>query len=140
MFHHLFRRYKYVNTRQHLRIPVTWPVKVKVLSRASDQEYQLLSAARDVSAGGIALAVNQKFQLGSRLGLEIHVPPLNRSIPTEAEVVRCLPLKGRGFDLGLRFLKIAPQDREELDAAIKKFYGQKEQARQQKGWWWRKLG
>jgi len=138
MFHHLFKRYKYVNTRQHLRIPVTWPVKVKVLSRATDQEYQLLSSTRDVGAGGIALVVNEKFPTGSRLAVEIHVPPLNRSIPTEAEVVRCLPIKSGGFDLGLRFLKIAPQDREELDAAIKKFYSQREQARQQKGGWWRK--
>lgn len=140
MFPNLFGRYKYVNTRQHLRLPAAWPVKVKVLSRPSEEEHQLLSSTRDVSAGGIALAARTAFPVGSRLGLEIHVPPLNRSISTEAEVVRCLPLKREGFDVGLRFLTIAPPDREELDAAIQEFYNRKARDRQQKGWWWRRLG
>ena len=136
-FNHLFKRYKYVNTRQYLRLPAAWPIKSKALS-PSTETGPLLSSTRDVSAGGISLTVRNKMPVGNRLTLEIHVPPLNRSISTEAEVVRCLLTRSGAFDLGLRFVTITPQDRADLDKAILEFYSEKERARQQKSWW-RKL-
>lgn len=123
--------YQYQNTRQYLRLPASWPVKF-------EQEagiHQPLSSTKDVSAGGISLVLPQPVPVGSRLRLEINVPPLNRSIAVEGRVVRCLQAEKSGFDVGIRFDQITPKDHEDLKQTVERFIPSRHKKRQEKTWW-----
>ncbi len=131
MFFDRFKKYKYDNTRRHLRLPAAWPIKCEPLPT---EEKRPLLSTKDVSAGGVAVVLRGMIPVGTHLRIEIHVPPLGRSIASSAQVVRCTP-SGGSFDLGLRFLNIDPKDQQELNAAIEKFYGPGARDRQQSSWW-----
>ena len=132
MFHHFFKRYKYENTRQYLRLPAIWLVKCTVLSASNGQS---LDSTRNVSAGGVSLVSQERVPVGSHLKIDLHVPPLNRSLSTNTVVVRCLPRKDGRFDLGLRFLDLSEKDRADLDQAISHSVPSRHKALQQKSWW-----
>lgn len=93
---------------------------------------------KNVSAGGAAVIFPGMILAGTFVDLEIHVPMLNRSVPAEGQVVRCLPVPG-GFDLGIRFTKIDQKDRSELDESVKRFFSPLERLRHEQRSWWRKL-
>ncbi len=131
MFHHLFKGYKYENTRQYLRLPASWPIRCEV----EPGNQPKIASTKDVSAGGVAMVVQQMIPVGSRLHIEISVPPINRSIAAKAQVIRCVPGRGGHFELGIRFLEINSKDQADLNGAIEKFYSPNERARQQKTWW-----
>ena len=107
MFRRWFERYKCENTRQHLRLPAAWPIKCRPMEPRAGVEG--LFSTEDVSAGGAGLMVQDPLLKGSRLAVDLHVPPLDRTISAEAEVVRCLPRPREGFEVGLRFRGISPQ-------------------------------
>ena len=129
-----FKRYKYGNTRQYVRIPAAWPIKCQP---QTVEDKTQVSSTRDVSAGGFRVIMREMLPVGSRLRVEIHVPPLNRSIQIEGRVVRCLPTQG-GFDLGIQFLKIDPPDRTQLNEAIERLLPRHLRETHKKAWW-RKL-
>jgi hypothetical protein len=77
--------------------------------------------------------------VGGRLQVEIHIPPLERSVRAEGQVVRCRPNRSGGFDLGIRFDRIDASDQALLNEAIEKFYSPRQRSRQHSGSWWRRL-
>lgn len=130
------KRYKYENTRQYLRIPASWPIKWE--EERTQAEMPRLTSTKDVSAGGVRVEVREMIPVGSRIRVEVHVPPLQRSIGAQAQVVRCLLVKGGSFELGIRFVQIDPQDQAALNEAIRRFTNPQEIAKQEKRSWWRK--
>ncbi len=134
MFDNFFKRYKYANTRQFLRIQAPWPLKYQLSTEADNPRVTL---AKDVSAGGLGVVVQERIPVGSQIQVEIHVPPLSRTLSAEGQVVRT-GAQGDSFELGVRFVQMNPEDRQALDEAIEKFYSPKERARQQ-GTRWRRL-
>ena len=130
-----FKRYKYQNTRQYMRLPAAWPIKCEPKTPADASH---VTATRDVSAGGFCVVTREMIPVGSRIRVEIHVPPLDRSIQAEGQVVRCLPAHRGSFQLGIRFLEIDPKERVALNEAIEKSAGSRVRAHQERSWW-RKL-
>ena len=120
------------NARVYQRLPAAWPVKCEALSPGRPSR---VTSTTNISAGGVSMAYPEELAAGTALRVEIDVPPLNRSIRGEAVVVRCGRARsGNGFDVGLRFTRIPPQDRIALDEAIERFYAPPKTERP----WWRK--
>ncbi len=132
MFHNRSKQYKYDNTRQYLRLPVSWPLKCAVGAQGGDRQH--VTRAKDISAGGIRVLVPENIPLGHTVHVEIHVPPLNRVISAKGQVVRAEP-QGNQIELGIRFVEIDPQDQTALSEAIDKFFSPDERSRQQQAWW-----
>lgn len=136
MFHRRTKGYKYTNTRQFVRLPAAWPIKCEPQTEGDGRH---VTHTANVSAGGVAVTVREMIPVGCRIHLEVHVPPLNRSIQAEGKVVRCLLMRGGSFDLGIQFDQIAPEDQKVLNEAIESFYNPHQRARQQGAAWWRRL-
>ncbi|MBI3318386.1 MAG: PilZ domain-containing protein [Candidatus Omnitrophica bacterium] len=126
--------YKYKNTRQYIRIPAAWPIKCEPVE-AGWAGGPHITATQDVSGGGVRILLKQMIPAGARIRLEIHVPPLGRSIQAAGQVVRCLPSRRGGFETGIRFDEVQPQDRAALIEAIDKFVTSGQKIRQERSWW-----
>ena len=116
--------------RQYRRIPLEASVSYQELSFHKGEE-PAQSSYRDVSVGGLLLESPRSYPLGTLLKLEIHVPGWGRyqnhfgpvqdieSRPLVALgiVVRIEQLDEGGFELGIKFQNVYPDDL----AALMKF-------------------
>ncbi len=116
--------------RQYRRIPLEASVSFQELSFHKGEE-PAQSSYRDVSVGGLLLESPRSYALGTLLKLEIHVPGWGRyqnhfgpvqdieSRPLVAlgTVVRIEQLDEGGFELGIKFQNVYPDDL----AALMKF-------------------
>ncbi len=132
MFDRLFKKYKYENTRRYPRLPASWPIKCEP---ATPSDGKMVTQTNDISAGGVAITVRKMLPVGTRLQLEIHIPPLDRSLRATGRVVRCSEGRGGGFELGVRFDQIDLKDQGALREAIESFYGPEGLSHQRKSWW-----
>ncbi len=135
LFGRFFKKgYQYSNTRRHLRLTVSWPVKIE----SGLAVKSVIRSTADVSGGGLRMVVSEPVKLGTRVGLTLNIPLLGKSMPVQADVVRCIPVpKINGFDLGLRFFMIDAADQKLLNEAIENQLPPRERSRQQEGEWWR---
>ena len=134
MFGRSSKGYRYDNTRRFVRLPAAWPIRYETQAEGTSRQ---VTHTADVSAGGVALSVREMIPVGSRIQLEVHVPPLNRSIQAIGEVTRCFPGRRGGYEIGIRFEKINTTDQVILDDAIQRFYSPRQRSRQRGGAWWR---
>ena len=132
MLFNWFKKYKYENTRRYVRLPASWPIKCVPKALSETRE---VTRTRDISAGGVAISVKQMVPVGSPIQMEIHIPPLDRSIVAEGQVIRCSAAQGGGFELGIRFINIDPKDRLLLNETIEEIHGPAGRARQNATWW-----
>lgn len=139
----LFRRskgYSYDNTRRYVRLPAAWPIKYEAAEEGSAEVAgKQVSHTADVSAGGVSLNIREMLPVGSRIKLEIHVPPLGRSVQAVGSVIRCAAAKKGGYDIGIRFEQIEKADQIVLDGAIQRFYSPRQRDKHRSGAWWRSL-
>ena len=135
MFPGGFRKgYNYENTRRYIRLPAAWPIKCE--TQAETGEASHVTHTADVSAGGASFAVKESLPLGSRVRIQVHVPPLDRIIQADGRVVRCQPNpSGAGFALGIRFEQIDPKDQAELNETIEQIQPPRKRDRQRGRWW-----
>ena len=136
MFDFRQKGYKYSNTRRYIRLPAAWPIKCEFQAEGAGRQ---VTHTADVSAGGVAISVREMWPVGSRVRMEVHVPPLDRSIQAAGKVVRCSPERSGSYNLGVQFDQIAPEDQKILNEAIEGFYSPRQRSRQQQSSWWRKL-
>lgn len=134
MFGRRSKGYQYDNTRRYVRLPAAWPIRYEAQTEGASRQ---VAHTADVSGGGVALSVREMIPVGSRLKLEVHVPPLDRSIQAVGEVIRCLPGRRGGYEIGIRFEQINPTDQVVLDEAIERFYSPRQRNRHRGGAWWR---
>ncbi len=130
--------YSYANTRRYVRLPAAWPIRYEAQAENESGERKVTHTA-DVSAGGVALNLREMLPVDSRIRLEIHVPPLDRSVHAVGVVIRCAPARRGGYDVGIRFEQIDPKDQAVLDEAIERFYSPRQKNRHRSGAWWRNL-
>ena len=116
--------------RQYRRIPLEASVSFQELSFHKGEE-PAQSSYRDVSVGGLLLESPRSYPLGTLLKLEIHVPgwgrfqnhfgPVQdleaRPLVALGTVVRIEQLDEGGFELGIKFQNVYPDDL----AALMKF-------------------
>ena len=136
MFLRRSKGYKYDNTRRFVRLPAAWPIRYEPEVEGSSHQ---VTHTSDVSAGGVALSIREMLPVGSRIKLEVHVPPLDRSVQAVGEVIRCLPGRRGGYEIGIRFERIDAADQALLDQAIERFYSPRQRSRHRSGAWWRTL-
>lgn len=137
MFSRRGKGYRYDNTRRFVRLPASWPIKYQ--PETETPPAQQVTHTADVSAGGVALSVREMMPVGSRIQLEVHVPPLDRSIRASGQVVRCVPSRRGGFEIGIQFDQIDKTDQVILDEAISRFYSPRQRDQHRGGAWWRNL-
>lgn len=112
------------NARTYRRLPAPWPIKCESLEPAGTGQSLVATSAANVSAGGVALTSQQVFPVGTRVRIEILVPPIHRTIRAQGVVLRCAPSReGKSCELGIQFDQIDPPDRIALNEAIERFYG-----------------
>ncbi len=136
MFHRPGKAYKYSNTRRFIRLPAAWPIKCEPQTREDGRH---VTHTADVSAGGVAILSREMIPVGSRIRMEIHILPVDRSVSAEGKVVRCLPARTGGFELGIQFDRIAPEDQRALNDAVEGALTPRERTRQKGASWWRRI-
>ena len=131
-----FRKgFRHENTRQYIRLPAAWPVKVEPLVPTDGRQ---VSRTEDVGAGGISMITREMIPLGTSLRLQVHIPPIDRTFQAEGRVVRCQPLqRGTGFDVGVCFTQITPADQAQLKETLEGLSGPSGVSR--KRTWWRSI-
>ncbi|UCG34868.1 MAG: PilZ domain-containing protein [Candidatus Omnitrophota bacterium] len=111
--------------RKFIRLKAHHLLKYRVVDR--EEVPNLLSFARNVSAGGVLFYADKEISPGNLVELEINFPEYPKPIKTVARVVRAVPLKEiGGFEMGAEFINIAESDRKFIDEKIKLAYEQKE--------------
>lgn len=127
-----WKGYSYPNTRRYLRLPASWPVKCTPRSEASSP---LITQTKDIGAGGVCLLFPKEFPALTLVDLEIHVPPLNRTILTVGQVVRSIPSREGRYELGIRFIQIDPKDQTDLNEAVENLTSHGQRRRFHLNWW-----
>ena len=74
-----------------------------------------LSLTKNISEGGIRFVTRERFESGTYLAVDIHVPDRKSPIRTLTKVVwtKKRPLRS-GYDTGVRFIKVDEGDRKDL--------------------------
>ena len=115
-----FDRERRRNVRINTEIDVLYEV-----SNSKDAHKQLVSKSRNLSIGGMNLALNEKLFPGTNLQLQLDVPQTQRPILVQGEIVwvKEIPAKfsknakektERYFATGVKFVKVKPEDETKL--------------------------
>jgi hypothetical protein len=109
--------------RQYVRIPLGATVGFQELTFSGIPEPSQ-SVFKDVSGGGLLLSAPREYPLGTLLKLEVRVPGWGRyqntfGSPSDkdgrplvavGQVVRVEQMDAGGFELGIKFLNVYPDD------------------------------
>jgi len=107
--------------RKHPRFTVSVPVEV----HAEGSEAPVRCATSDLSLGGCYIESLYPFPVGTCVELKLF---LEGTLLILAKVVTCYPQVGNG----IQFVKILPEDRDELSAFLDSLAKQKEEEAQRK--------
>ncbi len=110
--------------RKSVRINAEIDVSYELLSGSAAQKHNLMS--RNISMGGINLALNEKLPPGTTLHLKLNVPQNPRPLFTEGKIVWVREVSGRFtrqkeerfFATGIQFIRIKPEDEAVLHSFI----------------------
>lgn len=110
MTHRHKKRFREKRKTQRINFPIQ--IKYKLLPR---KKILNETFAEDISGGGVRIRAGFPLKKGDRLKALLHFP--NGPVPITAftEVVRCRRkvIGGKvSFDIGMRYVKIIPKDRE----------------------------
>lgn len=97
----------------------TLQLSEELAQRAAYREYEI-----NLSACGASLQLNEHFEPGERLVLDILFPPGDQRLQVMAGVVRCPAKDGGGYVLYLDFAGISDEDQEFLIQYIVRRQGQ----------------
>ncbi len=111
--------------RKSIRINTEIDVLYEVASGSTVRKRASLT--RNISLGGINLALSEKLLPGTRLSLQLNIPQNPRPIFTDGEIVWIKEIlekpseqkEQRLFATGIKFIYINPTDEAALDAFIK---------------------
>lgn len=117
--------------RSFRRMPIDAEVVFQELTFEAEAEV-FKSKYKNVSGGGLLLASSKQYQLGSLLKLEIRVPGIgkylnrfepihvtaNKPLSAIGEVVRIEIMDSGGYELGIKFLNVYPDDLKALITLI----------------------
>ena len=108
-----------VERRRLPRFLTTLPVQFRGILKPQDPFRGSLS--KDLSAGGVRMTVSGFLPKETRLVLLLSLPACLKPVRTIAQVVwvQKKPL-AEGYDCGIRFLEITPEDRELIADAVER--------------------
>ncbi len=109
--------------RQFTRIPLGATVGFQELTFSGVPQASQ-SVFKDVSGGGLLLSAPREYPLGTLLKLEVHIPGWGKSqgsfgpasgkdvrpLVAVGQVVRVEQMDSGGFELGIKFLNVYPDD------------------------------
>jgi c-di-GMP-binding flagellar brake protein YcgR len=122
--------------RRHVRLPKEFRVEAGEFKFPLARQPKFELPCVDISAGGMRIETDRKFNVGDKLQVKIFIPSLNKYHPgffkvfesdagqylqVIAEVVRVeeiLPMSR--YELGLRYLDVDLDDRKALHSFIRK--------------------
>ncbi len=79
------------------------------------EDIMSLSLTKNISEGGIRIVTRERFEPGTYLAVEIHVPDRKTPIRTLAKVIWTKKRTLRsGYDTGVRFIKVEKGGRKDL--------------------------
>lgn len=122
--------------RRHVRLPKEFRVEAGEFKFPLARQPKFELPCVDISAGGMRIETDRKFNVGDKLQVKIFIPSLNKYHPgffkvfesdagqylqVIAEVVRVeeiLPMSK--YELGLRYLDVDLDDRKALHSFIRK--------------------
>lgn len=96
--------------RRYIRVPT----KMAVLCKWGGKTYT--GHALDVSVSGLLMTLTPPPEPGTKVALEFTLPKARKAIETEGEVLRLTP----GNQVGLGFLKLEPEHRDEILSYVSK--------------------
>jgi len=103
---------KFKDNRKTHRLKIPLKIEYKLLPRKKILEQ---SFSEDISGGGFRLSLNRRFNKGDKLKTLIYFPKESCPVTAFSEVVWCkrrLAKNKKIFDAGIKYIKIAPGDRE----------------------------
>lgn len=102
-----------IKVRKEERVPLGLPVKLKYKRKTYD------AFTRDLSLGGAFILVDESIGLGERITCTLTLLGIERTLVSEARVVRAEITPDRG--IGVEFLWKDPGDAETLHSYLKRF-------------------
>lgn len=112
--------------RKTIRINTALDVSYETVS--GDTGKRRTSITRDISLGGINLALGEKFLPGTSLSLQLNLPNSSKPILTQGEIVWVKEISGRftregprSFATGIKFTRLSPEN----EAMLREFIKQK---------------
>jgi c-di-GMP-binding flagellar brake protein YcgR len=104
-----------VQRRGNFRVAEEYPLKLRIDPPVRDAPAREISlTTSDVSAGGARLRTKKPIEVGSTGNVAISFPEAGYTLNCRARVVRCLPMSGGRFDVGLLFTNLLPGDQDRV--------------------------
>ena len=96
--------------RRAQRLDIKFKIKYKLMPRKKILEETI---SQNVSGGGFCVHLNQPLKNGSKLKVLLYMPNVKQPITALSKVVWCRKsAKQKGYDVGIKHVKIAPKDKE----------------------------
>jgi c-di-GMP-binding flagellar brake protein YcgR len=106
--------------RRFVRLDTPIQVKYRISSKSNIQNN---SVGKDISVGGVRMLIGEKMIPGTQIDLEINIPDYDKIIYATGEIVwqdETLMKNEVTHETGLKFVKIASEDREKIGKYIYK--------------------
>ena len=103
-----------VPRRKHLRVPCRYTAGIKAGGR------DLSGMVQNVSAGGMFLTAERRFETGMALRLNFNLPGVAVEIHVLGEVVRIEEISETEFGIGIQFLELTNESRQNLQTFLEK--------------------
>lgn len=106
----MLKKYKYVNTRQYMRLESPHMIRYKLL-----EDDSTISAHKGLTGAGISFISAGKLPLSGTIDLEIDSPTISHSIRAIAKVIKVEPTRSLGtYKISAQLIKIDDRDKEAL--------------------------
>ncbi len=120
MFKKLFqKKQKVQDTRKFKRLRGAFILKYKKDGGGAFQTGSILN----LSAGGLRFAAREELPASSLLTVDIHFPPLKRTLETQVKVSRVIKIKQSPvYEIASSFVRLKPEDRDALNELVEALY------------------
>ncbi|MCG2712511.1 MAG: PilZ domain-containing protein [Candidatus Omnitrophica bacterium] len=91
--------------RKSSRLQEPFPVR----QRAQDAKSAEVTQAKNISTGGMRIITDSRFDIGSKLNMEVNIPRALSPYYTQGEVIWLKEAEGSGdkrFEMGVKFLRV----------------------------------
>ena len=109
--------------REFARLDLNVKVDWKKISETSEPKQEYSDKTKNISAGGLCLVVYEKLNVGEKLQIEMELPS-KKVINAEGKVVWISEYEILGreeekiYDIGVEFMKISKEEREEINKFV----------------------
>ena len=105
--------------RQFSRLPMITDVACNIVSEGGEES--ITGASRDLSAGGIGVVLQTKYDVGSTLEVMFRLPNSSESTNVQGRISWVDEFAvgpGKAFDTGIEFVDLDPADLRMIDESV----------------------